>query len=73
MKRSVFCIGEFHNREKFKLWLGYICKCKLTEIKVHKGRTLQFLFHVIGTVYVKFHVHKQRVFPIEHIFMSLGL
>ena len=58
MKRTVFRIGEFHNHEKFKLWLGYISKCKLTEIKVHKARTLQFLVHVTDTVYVKFHVNK---------------
>ena len=24
-KQRLCLIGEFHNREKFKLWLGYIC------------------------------------------------
>ena len=57
MKRTVFRIAKFHNREKFHLWLG-VCECKLTEIKVHEARTLQFLFQVTHTVYGKFHVHK---------------
>ena len=43
MKRTLFRIGKFHNHEKFNLWLG-LCKCKLTEMKVHEAYSLQFLF-----------------------------
>ena len=49
MKRTVFRIGKFPNREKFYFWLR-LSECKLTEIKVHEARTLQFLFHVTDTV-----------------------